>query len=111
MENEQADAGRDGRTRLARPIFQARIFFPCSAVHEQNWQPCTIDPYSAFSGDHTHMHTVHDKATVHPTTGFAIGSTNSSRGKCYDGKERASTRSMTTPAIRPGLLWSRGQSV
>ena len=28
MENERADAGRDGRTRLARPKSQARTGFP-----------------------------------------------------------------------------------
>ena len=37
--DEQADAGRDGRTRLARPNSQARTgtgeyYFPCSADHE-----------------------------------------------------------------------------
>ena len=45
--DEQADAGRDCRTRLARPNSQARtnavrqvlINFPCSADHEQDWQP------------------------------------------------------------------------
>ena len=41
MENAQADAGRDGWTRLARPNFQARTgtgeySFPCSADHEQD---------------------------------------------------------------------------
>ena len=53
VENEQANAGRDGRTRLARPISQARkgtgkYSFPlCSADHEQNWQSYPVDPYSA----------------------------------------------------------------
>ena len=42
MENEQPDAGRDGRTRLARPNSQARTGtqgnarFPCSVDHEQD---------------------------------------------------------------------------
>ena len=49
--DEQADAGRDGWTRLARPNFQARTgteeyFFPCSADHEQDWQPNQVDLYS-----------------------------------------------------------------
>ena len=49
--NEQADAGRDCRTRLARLNSQARtrtgknIHFPCSADHEQDWQPYPVDPY------------------------------------------------------------------
>ena len=53
VENEQADAGRDGRTRLERPNSQARkgtgkYSFPlCSADHEQNWQSYPVDPYSA----------------------------------------------------------------
>ena len=47
---EQADAGRDCRTRLARPIFQARtgqrnIVSLCSADLEQDWQPYPVDPY------------------------------------------------------------------
>ena len=29
-------------------------FFPCSADHEQDWQPCPVDPYSAIiCDDHT----------------------------------------------------------
>ena len=51
--NEQVYAGRDGRTRLARPNSQARTGtgkypFPCSADHEQDWQPHPVDPYSAM---------------------------------------------------------------
>ena len=49
--DEQADAGRDRRTRLARPVLrhergQGNIRFPCPADHEQDWQPYPIDPYS-----------------------------------------------------------------
>ena len=56
--DEQADAGRDGRTRLARPNSQARTgtgeyYFPCSADHEQDWQPYPVDPYPAICDDHT----------------------------------------------------------
>ena len=42
--DEQADAGRNCRTRLAGPISQAgtrtegNIIFPCSADHEQDWK-------------------------------------------------------------------------
>ena len=28
------------------------IHFPCSADHEQNWQPYPVDPYSAICDDH-----------------------------------------------------------
>ena len=50
-EDEQANAGRDGRTRLARPNSQARTgtgknTFPCSTDDEQDWQPYLVDPYS-----------------------------------------------------------------
>ena len=59
--DEQADAGRDGWTRLARPNSQARTgtgeyYFPCSADHEQDWQPYPVDPYSAICDDHTYIH-------------------------------------------------------
>ena len=59
--DEQADAGRDGRTRLARPNSQARTgtgeyHFPSSADHEQDWQPYPVDPYSAICDDHTYIH-------------------------------------------------------
>ena len=60
--DEQADAGRDGWTRLAKPNSQARTgtgeyYFPCSADHEQDWQPYPVDPYSAMCDDHTYVHT------------------------------------------------------
>ena len=58
--DEQADAGRDCRTRLAKPNSQARtgtgknINFPCSADHVQDWQPYPVDPYSCHMYDHTY---------------------------------------------------------
>ena len=33
---------------LRRGWGQGNIQFPCSADHEQDWQPCPVDPYSAF---------------------------------------------------------------
>ena len=27
---------------------QGNIYFPCSAVHEQDWQPYPVDPYSCY---------------------------------------------------------------
>ena len=45
VENERADAGRDGRTRLARPDSQqertgtGKYHFPCSADQEKDRQP------------------------------------------------------------------------
>ena len=29
-------------------------YFPCSADHEQDWQPYPVDPYSAICDDHTY---------------------------------------------------------
>ena len=132
VENNQADAGRDGRTCLARPNSQTRtktgniylpclaghnqdwtptapvdaqfaeldghtyiihmemsrlmrdgtaepvsrdqilrhargqgnVHFPCSADHEQDWQPYPVDPYSAICDDHTYIHTyIHTEPT------------------------------------------------
>ena len=59
--DEQADAGtaepvpRDQILRHARG--QGNINFPCSADHEQDWQPYPVDPYSAICDDHTYIHT------------------------------------------------------
>ena len=46
---------RDQILRHARG--QGNINFPCSADHEQDWQPCPVDPYSAICDDHTYIHT------------------------------------------------------
>ena len=35
---------------------QGNIHFPCSADHEQDWQPYPVDPYSAICYDHTYSH-------------------------------------------------------
>ena len=55
---ERTEAGRDARTRLARPNSQARtrtgIFSPsCSADHEQKWKVYVVDPYSAENANYT----------------------------------------------------------
>ena len=61
--DEQADAGRGCRTRLVSPNSQARTetgsknkHFPCSADHEQDWQPYPVDRCSAISYNHKYMH-------------------------------------------------------
>ena len=46
---------RDQILRHARG--QGNVHFPCSADHEQDWQPYPVDPYSAICDDHTHTHT------------------------------------------------------
>ena len=30
-------------------------YIPCSADNEQDWQPYTVDPYSAICDDYTHI--------------------------------------------------------
>ena len=37
---------------------QGNIHFPCSAGHEQDWQPYPFDPYSAICDDHTYINTL-----------------------------------------------------
>ena len=46
---------RDQILRHARG--QGNVHFPCSADHEQDWQPYPVDPYSATCDDHTYIHT------------------------------------------------------
>ena len=46
---------RDQILRQARG--QGNINFPCSADHEQDWQPYPVDLYSAIiCDDHTYIH-------------------------------------------------------
>ena len=54
---------RDQILRHARG--QGNVHFPCSADHEQDWQPYPVDPYSAICDDHTYIHTPH--ATLNTT--------------------------------------------
>ena len=35
---------------------QGNINFPCSADHEQDWQPFPVDPYSCYMCDRTYIH-------------------------------------------------------
>ena len=44
---------RDQILRHARG--QGNVNFPCSADHEQDWQPYPVDPYSAICDDHIYM--------------------------------------------------------
>ena len=60
--DEQADAGRDCQTVSRDQIRrherrQVDIHFPCSADHEQDWQPYPVDPYSCYiyMCDHTYI--------------------------------------------------------
>ena len=67
--DEQADAGRNCRTRLARPILrrergQGAFHFPCSADHEHDWQPYPVDPYSCYMCHNTYYRTVVLKSSL-----------------------------------------------
>ena len=42
---------------LRRERGQGNIHFLCSADHEQDWQPVSVDPHSAISDDHIYIHT------------------------------------------------------
>ena len=58
---------RDQTLRHARG--QGNVHFPCSADHEQDWQPYPVDPYSAICDDHTYIHTyryIHRAACLFP---------------------------------------------
>ena len=44
---------------------QVHINFPCSADHEQDWQPYPVDSYSCYMRDHIH--------TVNSTIASPIG--------------------------------------
>ena len=46
------------RGQILRRELGQGIIFPCSADHEQDWQPCPVDPYSAICDDHT-IHVTH----------------------------------------------------
>ena len=55
---------RDQNIRHVRG--QGNVHFPCSADHEQDWQPYPVDPYSAICDDHTYtyMHLVANPSWV-----------------------------------------------
>ena len=82
VENERG-LTRNGTagTCLARPNSQARtgtrdiFIFPCSAHHEQDWQPYPVDPYFlAICDDHTYMHTnIQTYCTVRKQFAFGRG--------------------------------------
>ena len=44
---------RDQILRHARG--HGNVYFPCSADHEQDWQPYPVDPYSAICDDHVYF--------------------------------------------------------
>ena len=66
---------RDQILRHARG--QGNVHFPCSADHEQDWQPYPVDPYSAICDDHTYIHTLYRvQYTLYTLTGINRGGKN-----------------------------------
>ena len=49
------EPGRDGKILSEHARGQGNIHFPCSADHEQDWQPYPVDPCSAICDDYTYM--------------------------------------------------------
>ena len=68
---EMSRLARDGTAKsvsrdqiLGHARGQGNIHFPCSADHEQDWQPYPVDPYSAICDDHTYIHTYYNVAIL-----------------------------------------------
>ena len=67
--DEQAGAGRDCQTRLARSNSQARtnadreifIFLSLADHVQEDWQPYPVDPYSCYMCDDTYIHTYNQR--------------------------------------------------
>ena len=62
----RADPSRETKF-LRRVRGQGNINFPCSAYHEQDWQPYPVDPYSCYMyvmTIHTYIHTEYDSLGV-----------------------------------------------
>ena len=59
-ENEEVETRRDSQNLSRETKFSGangdKEFFPCSADHEQHWQPHAVDLYSAICDDHTCIH-------------------------------------------------------
>ena len=49
---------------LRRERGQENSNFPCSADHEQDWQPYLVDPYSCYMCDSTYIHTYRSEVFV-----------------------------------------------
>ena len=86
---------RDQILRHARG--QRNVHFPCSADHEQDWQPYPVDPYSAICDDHTYIHTYIHVITIHTITRHSGDDDCGVSGLTQD--------LITEPASRDHVLW------
>ena len=48
---------------LRHALGQGNVHFPCSADHEQDWQPYLVDPYFAICDDYTYI--IHTYTYIH----------------------------------------------
>ena len=85
---------RDQILRHARG--QGNFNFPCSADHEQDWQPYPVDPYSAICDDHTYIHTYREQQG---SRGGAQGTQGSSKN-CTSREESVSPLSRLIRGFR-----------
>ena len=56
---------------------QGNVYFPCSAAHEQDWQPYSVGPYSCYMCDHTYILSrkpliIHKKVYLPPASCAAL---------------------------------------
>ena len=95
---------RDQILRHARG--QGNIHFPCSADHEQDWQPYPVDPYSAICDDHTYIHTyIHTVGVNESTTTVSSAWELTSVSMHYsqgNGVHTPLSRACTVPAFSKG---------
>ena len=93
---------RDQILRHARG--QGNVHFPCSADHEQDWQPYPVDPYSAICDDHTYPPERHQiGARKRRTPGNTILSQPYRRRVSTDRPNRESSQLATSLESEPGL--------
>ena len=109
---------RDKILRHARG--KGNINFPCSADHEQDWQPYPVDSYSAICDDHTYIQT--DRQTDRQTPSHANGIVGCSQAPlpfCRDDdacgtkvpavkQKRIAAKDVLLPSLLPdvGIRWS-----
>ena len=85
---------RDQILRHARG--QGNIRFPCSADHEQDWQPYPVDPHSAICDDHTYIHTYHINCTNISNSTVGVWEKRSAQKLVHGDTEKAAPVTGTT---------------
>ena len=88
---------RDQILRHARG--QGNVHFPCSADHEQDWQPYPVDPYSALCDDDTYIHTS-EMLRVFPESLEVARNLTSEAGVPEPGKRKSAPRAISPIPVR-----------